>query len=144
MATNRTRRTRRTRQTELAPTMLAWFKDEAPAPVEHYFMTDDDVRALWTAHAAAIVSDWAEQRPGTRPSFWWKYDAPEQRQRLGGTGTPAHEVSAHAPCFVLGIPANWAKDFDPTDPPIYESQAAFLKRHVLLLAGEPRRLAVGG
>ena len=130
MATNRTRRTRRTRQTELAPTMLAWLKDEAPAPVDHYFMTDDDVRALWAAHGAAIVEEWAERAPGTRPSFWWQFDAPEHRQQLGGTGT------ATASCFVLGIPADWTEDFDPA---LYESQAAFLKRHGLLLAGEGRR-----
>jgi hypothetical protein len=28
---------------------------------------------------------------------------------------------------------------DPNDPPIFESQASFLKRHGLLLAGEERR-----
>ena len=30
---------------------------------------------------------------------------------------------------------------DPTDPPRYEAQAAYLKRHKLLLPGEERRLA---
>jgi len=29
---------------------------------------------------------------------------------------------------------------DPNDPPTFESQAAYLKRHGLLLAGEERRL----
>jgi hypothetical protein len=29
---------------------------------------------------------------------------------------------------------------DPDDPPIFESQAAYLKRHDLFLAGEERRL----
>ena len=30
---------------------------------------------------------------------------------------------------------------DPNDPPCYESQAAYLKRHGLLLPGEPKRLS---
>ena len=30
--------------------------------------------------------------------------------------------------------------FDPADPPVFESQATFLKRHELLLPGEAKRL----
>lgn len=136
MTTNRTRRKRGARNIEIDPSLLAWFKDEAPAPVEHYFMTDEAVHGLWVTHGAEIVAEWAETAPGTRPAAWWKYDAPENRQRLGGKGTPASDVSANAPYFVLGVPADWAEDFDPTDPPMFESQAAFLKRHGLMLAGE--------
>lgn len=143
MATNRTRR-KRGKTAELDPSMLAWFMDSAPAPVELYFMTDEAVQCLWLAHSERIIEEWAATAPGTRPAAWWRYDAPEQRQRLGGKGTPASDVSAIAPCFVLGVPADWAEDFDPTDPPLFETQAAFLKRHGLLLAGEARQAAGRG
>lgn len=122
--------------------MLAWFMDEGPAPLEAaYFMSDAELRALWDAHSAAIVADWCKTAPGTRPPHWWQYDAPEQRRRLGGKGTPCHEVMAHVPAYRLGIPSDWMADgFDQIDPPAFESEAAFLKRHKLLLPGEAARL----
>ena len=57
----------------------------------------------WVEHREAILSAWIADRPGTRPSIWWRLDAPEER-------------------------------------PPGESEAAFLKRHRLLLRGEGRRL----
>lgn len=114
---------------------------------------------------------------------WWKYSAPKllvhdcdgteffayqaYRLRLGGIGTPAHEVLANVPDFHLGIPVGWVRqwavdyyngrkkdihgnpiganykegDFkgvviEPKDPPVYESQAAYLQRHRMLTAEE--------
>ncbi|MDQ3195564.1 MAG: hypothetical protein M3Q32_04120 [Pseudomonadota bacterium] len=66
------------------------------------------------------------------PSYWWIFDAPrlpeEQhgdyagcffapdlivpRMRLGGKGTPTHEVLACVPDFDLGVPENWTSDSD--------------------------------
>src|SRR5215208_7633421 len=57
------------------------------------------VDELWAEYGPAIVKQWAAEKPGTRPSLWWKYDAPEPRRPR-------------------------------------ESQAAYLKRHRLLLPGE--------
>jgi hypothetical protein len=126
--------------------------------------------------------------PGARPRCWWDYSAPRQpsgswpgwwldgklpepRLRLGGVGTPVHEVLAYVPGFEYGLPVLWVErwmaeyyngrardvhgkpigtshkpgDFkgvpiDPDDPPVFESQAAYLERHGLLLPGERRRL----
>jgi hypothetical protein len=113
--------------------------------------------------------------PGIRPARWWQHSAPriplgtfpglyfdgklpEPRQRLGGIGTPAHEVLAYKPTYSLGLPAIWItpwqvkycsgtavdihgapigslypKDFkgvaiDVNNPPIFESEATYLKR----------------
>ena len=101
------------------------------------------------------MKDWIAKRPGTRPTMWWRFDAPrwepsekwapfsslvsrlpDPRLRLGGTGTPAFETIAVAPSWPLGIPDYWCDDFDQADPPVYESQAAYLKRHGLVLPGE--------
>jgi hypothetical protein len=34
----------------------------------------------WHDHEAEIVAWWIEERPGTRPTCWWRYSAPEPRQ----------------------------------------------------------------
>ncbi len=152
MTTNRKRVSRR-RESDIDPELLAWFMGAAPRPAMVHFMQDGELQTAWDASSDAILSEWIQTRPGTRPSHWWLFDAPEQRQRIGGTGTPCHEALAHAPAFNLGIPAAWVSDhwitdrdvkaerFDPSDPPAYESQAAFLKRHKLFLSGEERRLS---
>jgi hypothetical protein len=106
---------------------------------------------------------------GTYPGTWFDGQLPEPRRRLGGIGTPASDVLAYVPTFSCGVPAIWVTpwqvkyysgaavnirgepigslvptDFkgvaiDPNDPPRFESQAAYLKRHGLFLAGEERR-----
>jgi hypothetical protein len=113
-----------------------------------------DLRDVWREHSAVVVRHHIKRDPGRRPYRWWQYDAPEPRQRLGGTGTPLHECSAYALILSYGVPGFWrrAGDFmgaieidkwppiDPSDPPVYESEASFLRRHGLLLKGERRRL----
>ena len=104
------------------------------------------------------------------PGWFYDGLLPEPRKRLGGVGTPASDVLSCVPTFSFGIPSIWvtrsqvkyysglAVDIhgtpiggklavfqgvaiDPEDPPTFESQAAYLKRHGLFLAaGEERRL----
>ena len=45
-----------------------------------------------------------------------------------GTGTPAYEVRAVVRSFTYGIPDAWV-GIDESDPPTFESQASYLKRH---------------
>jgi len=113
---------------------------------------------------------YAGEHAGHRPAWWWSSSlsrnpipitvqraplvdlfpwlfpkAPERplyaepRLRLGGTGVPDWERFAYVPQFQYGIPANIV-EIDPADPPRYESQAAYLRRHGLLLPGEAPRL----
>ncbi len=126
---------------------------------------------LWKIKREELLHYWIEKHPGTRPYAWWKFDALENRLRLGGTGTPCHECLAYAPIFRWGVPASWiskrdeeyyngrskdihgkpigtkysegdfkGKAIDPNDPPIFESQAAYLKRLGLLTPAEQKRL----
>jgi hypothetical protein len=101
-----------------------------------------------------VLGDWISDRPGTRPRGWWAFDAPEQRRRLGGVGEPICEFAGWFDFGPSGLPegAEWPADaalvhyygrgrvIDPLDPPLYEAQATFLKRHGLLTAAEERRL----
>ncbi len=116
-------------------------------------------RENWKAIRDDVVRDWIRHRPGTRPYAWWKFDNPERgkaRIRLGGIGTPYHEVSGMR-SLAFGVPDDFVNDnnvqffrdrddvndfniVDPTQPPKYESQATYLKRHGLLVSGESRRI----
>jgi|ERR1035437_9785241 hypothetical protein len=136
---------------------------------------DDDTRALlcldeagvrkrWDACKDELLAQWRNTYPGTRPSHWWKWDAPRQstlatpepepeevevpaetpeplpegRKFLSGAGCPAHMVLAFLPQYSMGLPVGWV-GVDPADLPKFESQAAFLQRHGLLSSSEAAR-----
>jgi hypothetical protein len=106
----------------------------------------------WAEHKGTLLAEWTEAHPGTRPWVWWELDSPrlpavgdghyddgkrpEPRQRVGGTGgEPTHSG------VTFGLPSGWCDDdFDPSDPPTYESQASYLDRHGLLTEAERRAL----
>jgi hypothetical protein len=69
-------------------------------------------RDLWRQHADSVLREWVLDRPGTRPSGWWRFsaDRPRERPRV-----------QHQPSLV-------------------ESEASYLLRNNLLLPGERRRL----
>jgi hypothetical protein len=123
------------------------------------------VLAVWEELREELLTDWIKGHPGTRPYAWWAFDAPRDpvgtwpgcwydgklaapRLRVGGTGTPKHEPLAFMPEAAFGIYQLWLGEseietfkldclpVDPDDPPMFESQAAYLKRHDLLLKGE--------
>jgi hypothetical protein len=115
----------------------------------------DNIEQLWIEHRDVILTEHIKQYPGTRPALWWRYDAPrlpvatfprsyydgklpEPRKRTGGTGSPAYEVRAVVPSFDYGIPDVWV-GIDRNNPPIFESEATYLRRHGLLFAGEAKR-----
>lgn len=131
---------------------FVWLTEGTPPPTLESFLVEPS--ELWAQHGSAIVAAWARKHPGTRPHAWWPYDAPGPRQRLGGKGTPCHEaLSAYTPEYVFGIPRHWVgrsmaasyrslkiaikcQAFSEKNPPVYESQATYLKRHGLLAAHE--------
>src|SRR4051812_33130595 len=45
---------------------------------------EDAIRAAWEALKATILPEWIRTRPGTRPWAWWRFDAPERRERIDG------------------------------------------------------------
>ncbi len=147
----------------------AWLRCEPCGFFE--FKSKEALRELWEAHGESIVDEHAAEFPGTRPARWWQFDAPrsprgtylecfydgalcEPRERLGGIGTPQHEVLCYVPAFAFGIPAGWIDEglvayygpafkgvaIDPEDPPLFESHASYLGRHGLFLPGERKRL----
>jgi hypothetical protein len=79
---------------------------------------------------------------------------PEPRRKLSGLGRPSWELMALVPYLEYGLPMNWTvadtfegavKDWlcggsvEDTDPPKFESQAEYLKRHSLLTREEENR-----
>lgn len=199
MATNRTKRTRGRRKLSVSPTVWALMNDQPIPPdgnkFESFILGSSAARTqgqslqdYWLKYRDKILEEWIQEKPGTRPSCWWRFDAPrwnnpehegcyfqgtipEPRRRLGGTGTPAYECLAYVPAFSFGIPNTWVTNFDeeyyngratgndgelieteykegdfdgkaidPEDPPAFESQAVYLKRHDLLFPAEARWL----
>lgn len=109
---------------------------------------------LWSAFGVAVIDRWAVERPGTRPSCWWRFASNEPRLRHGGIGDAASDVLAFVPSLAFGLPALWVTEQDaahygpsfagrapdPRDPPLFESQAAYLRRLNLLMPGELERI----
>jgi hypothetical protein len=65
------------------------------------------LRARWQEVRDEVLGDWIGAHPGTRPFVWWRLEASEPRRRLGGVGTPKHEVLAYYPELRFGIPVSW-------------------------------------
>jgi hypothetical protein len=103
--------------------------------------------ALWAARRDEVLTVWPEAHPGTRPSGWWRWDAPGLRQRIGGIGEPwqTRDTAYGLPLIwnvghYLNLWANPPPPLDLGNPPVFESQATYLERHGLLLPGERERL----
>lgn len=120
---------------------------------ELFLKTDEEWKNLWTEQRDKILESWIREHPCSRPWAWWKFDAPEPRRRIGGVGTPSHEVLSVAPCYEFGLPTGWIGEFEErhfenckglginvNDPPIFESQATYLNRHGLLTESEKKYL----
>jgi hypothetical protein len=98
-------------------------------------------RALWLEHSAAVVAHHVKRSPGTRPRLWWLWEAPEPRRRLGGKGEPYSQVLHYGVPQYWHLDATlWGPDATPSDsePPLFESEASFLRRLNLLLPDERR------
>lgn len=147
MPTNRRYLSRRL-QAPIDPVLWAILNDAPlPADAERFMVwmgsRDVTMRPLWEEYRVRILAGWIQANPGTRPSLWWRYDAPrattngrelvEPRRQILGEGVPLHEVLNVSPSYHYGIP-DWCGD--PASPPIFESQHQYLKRHGLLQKGE--------
>ena len=123
----------------------------------------DRLREIWQNFRDDILGDWVQRQPCSRPATWWTHEAPAepipgcsgfhagQRRRLGGVGTPQHEVISVWPRFEYGIPASWFDEVGASlfggvpvnqdNPPVFESEATYLDRHGLLTPAELTHLA---
>jgi hypothetical protein len=91
----------------------------------------------WADVEASLLPEFLKLHPCTRPWSWWRDAAPEPRRRIGGSGRRERNASLE-----FGVPHDiWWKDVDPDNPPVYESQAAYLQRHGLLTEAEIKWLA---
>ncbi len=99
---------------------------------------DSEIKKLWDVSREEILSDWIRAKPGTRPLLWWRLDSPGNRERIGGNGRLLSEkYSAILQYWEKGIFTGWDW-IDETDPPTFESEAAYLDRHGLLTAAEKK------
>ena len=91
----------------------------------------------WSEVEAELLPGWIREYPCSRPWGWWQ-SAPEPRRRVGGTGRRERQT-----IFEFGIPYPnaWFRDADPDNPPLYESQGAYLLRLDLLSEAEKGHLA---
>ena len=91
--------------------------------------------AVWATIADRAVAEWSAQYPGTRPASWWFWSAPELRRLTGGT---YRCIVGAGRCHDTGIPYidGWQDD-----PPVVESEPAFLDRQDLWIQGERERVS---
>ncbi|MFA9477109.1 hypothetical protein ACERK3_02260 [Phycisphaerales bacterium AB-hyl4] len=52
------------------------------------FPCDTERRRAWEVLRDDLLPEWIADHPGTRPWAWWRYDAPERRQRVDGPPHP--------------------------------------------------------
>ncbi len=114
-------------------------------------------RPLWEESREDLLRDFIKANPGRRPFASWKFDLSEPRRRVGGKGEvfPGNDHPAN---LRFGLPTRFvtARDanifrkvnpggreyklYDPSDPPRYESEAAYLRRLGLFVKGEEKRV----
>lgn len=135
-----------------------------PASRELWQRAEETILAAWIRERPGRRPQWwwifsaprmaeAEVEAGGWSECYFDRQLPDPRRRQGGTGEPAYEHLAVVPRLNHGIPEDWitageveehqldaAAAVNPADPPRYESQASYLKRHGLLTPGEARRL----
>jgi hypothetical protein len=82
----------------------------------------NNILEAWQEYKKSLLPLWIKKHPCSRPWAWWKYEAPSRddpiygkltdpRQRIGGIGTPSHEVLCIVPHFKKGIPDIWVTEW---------------------------------
>lgn len=129
---------------------------EDPDDLAVFLLRDEELSALWHLYAEEIISAWVKNKPGSRPSLWWRYEAPRQkkgiftgcffdgklpleRKRVGGVGTVAWKELNYAPSYYKGVPTRWYA-LDENNLPVFQAEADYLREHGLFLEGEADRL----
>jgi hypothetical protein len=128
------------------------------APMRSFHPLNKMASELWAEYRESILAWWVKTNPGSRPRCWWRFEAPEPRKRVGGRGALWSERWGREPYLPeFGLPsadgfvtdddraatAEGYEAADPANPPLFESQAAYLKRLGLFAPGEERRVPCG-
>jgi hypothetical protein len=145
----------------LTEAQAAWLKGDwaafraTLAPWEYPPEAHEPVHII-DAHGERFLKKWVAEHPGTRPFWWWQHvELPEdgKRLRVGGVGDERNTDFEDFDFGVRGRRDQWnlvgrirydgalsGEPIDRSAPPLFESQASFLKRHRLFLRGERQRL----
>ena len=83
-------------------------------------LPEPNLRTAWRTYGAEITEAYAQSNPGQRPTCWWRWEAPEKERR------------------VLAEPETLGTDPRAEETAYVESEAAYLRRHDLLLAWRGR------
>ncbi len=112
-----------------------------PADPEH--PVPDLMRSAWVALRGQLLPKFIAEHPGCRPAAWWLFDAPyPTRQLLEGYDAvrdPKRPAYSRLLEFGVYTGCGWA---EWRDPPVWETEAAYLDRHDLLTAEEVEVLGV--
>jgi hypothetical protein len=111
----------------------------------------DGITALWPKIKKEFMRDWIDKHPCSRPYAWWRWDAPRQDDKdvdcfwHGTLPEPRLKVSAggeickyFVPLYHFGVFKYW--HYREDDLPLFESEAAYLKRLDLLTISEKKYL----
>jgi len=99
---------------------------------------NNELSEIWKEHGPDITERFAAENPGHRPYAWWHFDAPSPRRKISGIPTEEKYPSV-LPYYKMGMSVYHSEEI-AADPPVYESQAAYLGRHGLFFAGEENAL----
>jgi hypothetical protein len=113
---------------------------------------EDHKLSLYNAIKKDFLADWISSNPCTRPWAWYEYDAPRWSDPWvdcfyhGTFAEPREHISGGKRCEYNYVPSFYKATFRywhfaENDPPLFESEAAYLKRLNLLTDAEEKHLA---
>ena len=160
MPTNRTRRTRKKNQnSELSESIIKFFDTGSCEPMTFdLFLSKKEQSEKYEIYKnKGFLDEFIKKNPGKRPYVWWDEATERHRTRTGGIGSPNFESFNYVPSYSFGVPDEFLTqeeaDFyasqgstllgvplDPDDPPQYETQTEYLRRHTLLCSWELKRI----
>lgn len=104
----------------------------------------------WAVCREELLADWGSMFPETMPWAWWEFEAPRwsdprflawsgrlpaPRIKLSGSGAYRHDRLAYVPAHTAG--QYQLVDINETDPPVFESEVSYLRRHGIRRTSPP-------
>ncbi len=133
----------------------SWLKylltgEEPKLDIRFFILKEKGKEKLCDLYKGAILPRWIKKYPWTRPFAWWEFDAPRNKKRKPEIHK-GHEkyfpkvrkmVNGRGKLYSglfyrFGVPCDWA-EIDTADPPLYETEGVYLKRHGLLTKEEEK------